>query len=87
MTYGPMRVPALSGMATKLLEMKARAKSPRFRRRSEGHDRSRCDIDNVLSHPEEVAPFLSLLMEEPDVIGATVAVGKGLHLAWRQRGR
>ena len=41
-------------------------------------------IDNVLSHPEEVAPFLSLLTEEKDVIGATVAVGKGLHVAWRR---
>jgi predicted O-methyltransferase YrrM len=43
-------------------------------------------IDNVLSHPDEVAPFLALLAGEQDFIGATLAVGKGLHLGWRQRG-
>jgi predicted O-methyltransferase YrrM len=37
--------------------------------------------DNVLSHPDEVAPFLTLLAE--NLVGVTVAVGKGLHLAWR----
>jgi predicted O-methyltransferase YrrM len=42
-------------------------------------------IDNVLSHPDEVAPFLALLAAEPAFVGATVAVGKGLHLAWRRR--
>jgi predicted O-methyltransferase YrrM len=42
-------------------------------------------IDNVLSHPDEVAPFLGLLSREPSFVGATVAVGKGLHLAWRRR--
>lgn len=41
-------------------------------------------IDNVLSHAGEVAPFLTLLAREPALIGATVAVGKGLHLAWRR---
>jgi predicted O-methyltransferase YrrM len=41
-------------------------------------------IDNVLSHPDEVAPFLALLNREPAFVGATVAVGKGLHLAWRR---
>jgi len=40
-------------------------------------------IDNVLSHADEVAPFLSLLAREPTLVGSTVAVGKGLHLAWR----
>ena len=40
-------------------------------------------IDNVLSHPDEVAPFLTLLAGEPTLIRSTVAVGKGLHLAWR----
>src|SRR5262245_15124134 len=40
-------------------------------------------IDNVLSHADEVAPFLRLLSGETALIGATVAVGKGLHLAWR----
>jgi len=41
-------------------------------------------IDNVLSHADEVAPFLALLGREPALVGATVAVGKGLHLAWRR---
>jgi predicted O-methyltransferase YrrM len=39
-------------------------------------------IDNVLSHADEVAPFLTLLAREPALVGITVAVGKGLHLAW-----
>lgn len=38
-------------------------------------------IDNVLSHPEEVAPFLALLASEVTV-STTVPVGKGLLLAW-----
>jgi predicted O-methyltransferase YrrM len=38
-------------------------------------------IDNVLSHPDEVAPFLKLL--DRDFVGTTVAVGKGLYLASR----
>ncbi len=41
-------------------------------------------IDNVLSHVEEVAPFMTLLAREAALVGATVAVGKGLHLAWRR---
>ena len=41
-------------------------------------------IDNVLSHPDEVAPFLSLLAREPGLVGATIAVGKGLYLAWHR---
>jgi len=41
-------------------------------------------IDNVLSHADEVAPFLTLLAREPALVGASVAVGKGLHLAWRR---
>jgi len=40
-------------------------------------------IDNVLSHADEVAPFLALLHGDPTIVGATVAVGKGLHVAWR----
>jgi predicted O-methyltransferase YrrM len=40
-------------------------------------------IDNVLSHADEVAPFLTLLAREGEFVGTTVAVGKGLHLAWR----
>jgi predicted O-methyltransferase YrrM len=41
-------------------------------------------IDNVLSHGDEVAPFLTLLAREPAMVRATVAVGKGLHVAWRR---
>lgn len=37
-------------------------------------------IDNVLSHPAEVASFLALLAEA-DATSMTVPVGKGLHLA------
>jgi predicted O-methyltransferase YrrM len=42
-------------------------------------------IDNALSHAGEVASFLTLLAGEPSVVGATIAVGKGLHLAWRRQ--
>ncbi|MFI5895851.1 NTP transferase domain-containing protein [Actinoplanes sp. NPDC051513] len=38
-------------------------------------------IDNVLSHPDEVAPFLRLIADDADFTATTVAVGKGLHLA------
>jgi predicted O-methyltransferase YrrM len=41
-------------------------------------------IDNVLSHADEVAGFLKLLVD--DFAGTTVPVGKGLRLAWRRRG-
>lgn len=41
-------------------------------------------MDNVLSHPDEVAPVLALLAAEPSFIGETVAVGKGLYLAVRK---
>lgn len=41
-------------------------------------------IDNVLSHADEAAPLLTLLAATPTLVGATVAVGKGLHLAWRR---
>ena len=40
-------------------------------------------IDNVLSHPAEVAPFLALLDGETALNGRTVEIGKGLHLSWR----
>ena len=43
-------------------------------------------IDNVLSHADEVAPFLTLLAGDAALVGATVAVGKGLHLVWRRGG-
>jgi predicted O-methyltransferase YrrM len=39
-------------------------------------------IDNVLSHAEEVAPFLTLLAREQALVRSTLAVGKGLHIAW-----
>jgi predicted O-methyltransferase YrrM len=38
-------------------------------------------MDNVLSHPDEVASVLALLDADPEFTGETVAVGKGLHLA------
>lgn len=38
-------------------------------------------MDNVLSHPGEVAPVLALLDADPEFTGETIAVGKGLHLA------
>jgi predicted O-methyltransferase YrrM len=42
-------------------------------------------IDNVLSHPDEVAGFLELLDAESSVTQRTIPIGKGLHLAWRSR--
>jgi predicted O-methyltransferase YrrM len=39
-------------------------------------------VDNVLSHPDEVAEFLELVDAVPGVTSTTVAVGKGLFLAW-----
>lgn len=41
-------------------------------------------IDNVLSHPDEVAPFLALIASDPRLVAATIPIGKGLHLAWRR---
>jgi predicted O-methyltransferase YrrM len=41
-------------------------------------------IDNVLSHPAEVAEVLTLIAATPGVVAETIAVGKGLHLAWRR---
>jgi predicted O-methyltransferase YrrM len=41
-------------------------------------------MDNVLSHPDEVAPVLALLDADPSFTGETVAVGKGLYLAVRK---
>jgi predicted O-methyltransferase YrrM len=38
-------------------------------------------MDNVLSHPDEVASVLALLAADPEFTGETIAVGKGLHLA------
>jgi predicted O-methyltransferase YrrM len=42
-------------------------------------------VDNVLSHPDEVAPFLELVAGEGRrFVATTAAVGKGLYLAWRR---
>lgn len=41
-------------------------------------------IDNVLSHPGEVADILALIAADASFVAETVAVGKGLHLAWRR---
>lgn len=41
-------------------------------------------IDNVLSHPDEVAEILALIAADDGFVGETIAVGKGLHLAWRR---
>jgi len=38
-------------------------------------------IDNVLSHPDEVRPFLALIAADPGLTASTFAVGKGLHVA------
>lgn len=42
-------------------------------------------IDNVLSHPDEVAPFLALVNADRTFTGSSVAVGKGLFLAVSER--
>jgi predicted O-methyltransferase YrrM len=41
-------------------------------------------VDNVLSHPDEVAEFLAITGADPDLVGETIDVGKGLHVAWRR---
>ena len=41
-------------------------------------------VDNVLSHPDEVAPFLALVGEHGGFESTTATVGKGLFLAWRK---
>src|SRR5262249_10892926 len=42
-------------------------------------------VDNVASHPDEVAEFLALVAADARCITTTVAVGRGLPLAWRRR--
>jgi predicted O-methyltransferase YrrM len=42
-------------------------------------------IDNVLSHPDEVAEILALIDADAGFVASTIAVGKGLHLAWRRQ--
>ncbi|GIJ60819.1 O-methyltransferase [Virgisporangium aurantiacum] len=39
-------------------------------------------VDNVLSHPDEVAPFLALVEKHGGFESTTATVGKGLYLAW-----
>jgi len=39
--------------------------------------------DNVLSHPDEVAPYIDFVRSLPVFESLTLAVGKGLHLAYR----
>jgi predicted O-methyltransferase YrrM len=41
-------------------------------------------VDNVLSHPDEVAEFLRLVAADGGFDATTVAIGKGLYLAWRR---
>jgi predicted O-methyltransferase YrrM len=44
-------------------------------------------IDNVLSHPDEVAEVLAMLAADSAIVSETVPVGKGLHLACCPPGR
>jgi len=39
--------------------------------------------DNVLSHPDEVAGYLTVVSSLADFSSVTVPVGKGLHIAYR----
>ena len=39
--------------------------------------------DNVLSHPGEVADYLSAVLRLPAFVSVTAPVGKGLHIAFR----
>jgi predicted O-methyltransferase YrrM len=44
-------------------------------------------IDNVLApSPEELTEFIGLVAADDRMVGTTVEVGKGLHLAWRRTG-
>jgi len=42
-------------------------------------------VDNVLSHPDEVAPFVRLVVDDPALASTVVAVGKGELLAVKAR--
>ena len=42
-------------------------------------------VDNVLSHPAEVAPFVRLVVDDPALASTVVAVGKGELLAVKAR--
>jgi predicted O-methyltransferase YrrM len=39
--------------------------------------------DNVLSHPQEVAAYITAVERLPDFVCMTVPIGKGLHIAYR----
>lgn len=41
--------------------------------------------DNVLSHPHEIADYITEVEQLPDFVSITVPVGKGLHVAYRQK--
>jgi predicted O-methyltransferase YrrM len=41
-------------------------------------------VDNVLSHPDEVAPLLELIAAEPAVTSTLVPIGAGLELALKR---
>jgi predicted O-methyltransferase YrrM len=42
-------------------------------------------IDNVLApSPEELTEFIGLVADDDRLVGTTIDVGKGLHLAWRR---
>ncbi|TQM13653.1 O-methyltransferase [Pseudonocardia kunmingensis] len=40
--------------------------------------------DNALSHPDEIAPFHDLLLQDPSLLVTTIAVGKGELVALRR---
>jgi len=41
--------------------------------------------DNVLSHPQEIAVYIAEVEQLPGFVSVTVPVGKGLHVAYRQK--
>jgi predicted O-methyltransferase YrrM len=40
-------------------------------------------VDNALSHPEEIAPYLAAIQALPDVEHMVIPVGKGLSIAYK----
>ncbi len=40
-------------------------------------------VDNVLSHPEQIAPYLTAIAALPEFTHIVVSVGKGLSIAYR----
>ena len=40
--------------------------------------------DNVLSHPDQIAPYLAAITALPDFDNMVVSVGKGLSIAYKQ---